>query len=564
MANRVAIYIRVSTTYQIDKDSLPMQRKDLIAYSNLILNTDDYVIFEDAGYSGKNTQRPQYQEMMAQIEKGLFTHLLVWKIDRISRNLLDFATMFKHLQELGVTFVSKNEQFDTSTAMGEAMLKIILVFAELERNMTSERVTATMISRAKNGEWNGGRVPYGYDYDPETKVLSLNPDESEIVKQIHDLYLSKKSIIAIARALNNSNKLTRAGNMWNVVSIRLILTSEFYTGTYVYNRIKNGLGDRNDLKNKTEWIYREDHHPAIISKEDKQKVLTLLSVNKRHKGTSHNQRGIVFKQMIICNYCGAHFVAHPTYKKDWTYSNYFCPTIRKSEFLCNSIGVSDAYLGEFVLNYILNMLNAQADFNQINSLWDLQQALLKGSAFSDIVRIDEEGLTDAFNLLASTESGICIYGKRPKIKKKQMPSRLNQLKSEKVKLQRALDRLMNLYLMSSKPLSDTEFLSRQKVLNDQIEELNDQIGMINTLENDDIINDDEFVVRASEFIISKELASRNYICYKRLATVVDASVLQEFFAGIIDNVVVDYGKIIRITFKNGITHSFTYKQEKSL
>lgn len=154
--NRVAIYIRVSTNHQIDRDSLPMQRQDLISYAKLLLNTEQYVIFEDAGYSGKNTDRPKFQEMMKQLRNGLFTHLLVWKIDRISRNLLDFATMYQELKELGVTFISKNEQFDTSTAIGEAMLKIILIFAELERNMTSERVTATMISRASNGLWNGG------------------------------------------------------------------------------------------------------------------------------------------------------------------------------------------------------------------------------------------------------------------------------------------------------------------------------------------------------------------------------------------------------------------------
>ena len=142
---KVAIYIRVSTLYQVDRDSLPMQRKDLIAYASLILGIEEYEIFEDAGYSGKNTDRPAFQEMMQRIRKGEFTHVLVWKIDRISRNLLDFAEMYEELQDLRVTFVSKNEQFDTSTAIGEAMLKIILVFAELERNMTSERVTATMI-----------------------------------------------------------------------------------------------------------------------------------------------------------------------------------------------------------------------------------------------------------------------------------------------------------------------------------------------------------------------------------------------------------------------------------
>lgn len=158
---RVAIYTRVSTLHQIDKDSLPMQRQDLINYARLILNTEDYVVYEDAGYSGKNTDRPKFQEMMQQVRLGMFTHILVWKIDRISRNLLDFATMYSELKQLGVVFVSKNEQFDTSSAMGEAMLKIILIFAELERNMTSERVTAAMLSRAANGQWNGGRVPAG-------------------------------------------------------------------------------------------------------------------------------------------------------------------------------------------------------------------------------------------------------------------------------------------------------------------------------------------------------------------------------------------------------------------
>lgn len=158
-AKKAAIYIRVSTHWQIDKDSLKVQRRELIAYAEMVLGITDYAIFEDPGYSAKNTDRPDYQAMMDRIRTGEFTHLIVWKIDRISRNLLDFASMYEELKKLGVTFVSKNEQFDTSNAIGEAMLKIILVFAELERQMTSERVTAVMLSRANNGQWNGGKVP---------------------------------------------------------------------------------------------------------------------------------------------------------------------------------------------------------------------------------------------------------------------------------------------------------------------------------------------------------------------------------------------------------------------
>ena len=126
---KAALYIRVSTHWQIDKDSLPVQREELINYSKYALGIDKYEVFEDAGYSAKNTDRPAFQQMMARLRTGEFTHLCVWKIDRISRNLIDFAKMYDEIKKLGITFVSKNEQFDTSNAMGEAMLKIILVFA---------------------------------------------------------------------------------------------------------------------------------------------------------------------------------------------------------------------------------------------------------------------------------------------------------------------------------------------------------------------------------------------------------------------------------------------------
>ena len=117
---RVAIYVRVSTHWQIDKDSLKVQKKELAAYAELVLGIPSYEIFEDPGFSAKNTDRPAYQRMMARLRTGEFSHLLVWKIDRISRNLMDFSQMYAELKKIGVTFVSKNEQFDTSTAIGDA------------------------------------------------------------------------------------------------------------------------------------------------------------------------------------------------------------------------------------------------------------------------------------------------------------------------------------------------------------------------------------------------------------------------------------------------------------
>ena len=106
-----------------------MQRKKLKEYCKLI-DIPDFEIFEDDGYSAKNTDRPMFQEMMNRIRAGEFTHLIVWKVDRISRNLLDFASMYQELKERKVTFISLNEQFDTSTPIGGAMLKIISFFCK--------------------------------------------------------------------------------------------------------------------------------------------------------------------------------------------------------------------------------------------------------------------------------------------------------------------------------------------------------------------------------------------------------------------------------------------------
>ena len=185
---KAALYIRVSTLYQIDKDSLPFQRQELINLAKYMLGTDSYEVFEDAGYSGKNTDRPAFQQMMTRIRKREFTHLCVWKIDRISRNLLDFAAMYDELKKYNVTFVSKNEQFDTSSAMGEAMLKIILVFAELERKLTSERVMGVMLDRASKGLWNGARMPLGYKWNDEIKMPVIDEEEAVTIHFIFDKY----------------------------------------------------------------------------------------------------------------------------------------------------------------------------------------------------------------------------------------------------------------------------------------------------------------------------------------------------------------------------------------
>lgn len=560
--NRVAIYVRVSTTYQVDRDSLPMQRQDLLAYAKLMLNTDDCVIFEDAGYSGKNTDRPKFQEMMSQIRQGAFTHLLVWKIDRISRNLLDFATMYKELKDLGVVFVSKNEQFDTSTAMGEAMLKIILVFAELERNMTSERVTATMISRASNGQWNGGRIPYGYDYDSETKEFSINEEEADVVRLIHDSYEEMRSLVRESRMLNERGLRTRAGNLWNPVSLFIILHNIFYCGDYRYNVLKEG--DRQKVKDESEWITYENHHVPIISREQKERVISMLDANKRNdrkRNTRTSEKYThVFAGLLYCGNCGKPMGATPAAaKKDWQYSKYTCPTRRRLASACDGKFTSDPIVGEFVFNYILNMLNVQKNFGRIHSPGELQDALLTGNTFDYIDHIEQDGLNDLYNMLASGKIKGAVFGKSNKVKKKKVVSELSRLRNEKQKIERALDRLTNLYLYSENAMSESEFIIQKTKLTNSLDEVNEQIGFSNSDEWNQSVSDEEFIRRASEFILVQKLTDRNYISYKRLATTVDTAVIKTFVQGIIDSIIMDAGRVKQIIFKNGLSHTFVAK-----
>lgn len=561
---RVAIYVRVSTLYQVDKDSLPMQKQDLLAYAKLMLGTDDCVIFEDAGYSGKNTDRPKFQEMMSQIRAGGFTHLLVWKIDRISRNLLDFATMYSELKDLGVTFVSKNEQFDTSTAMGEAMLKIILVFAELERNITSERVSATMISRATNGQWNGGRVPYGYNWDSENQEFSFNEDEYNIAKMIHDLYETERSLVRESRILNSKGYRTRAGNEWNPVSLHIILRSVFYCGDYRYNVLKEG--DRQKVKDESEWVTVEDHHPSIVSREQKERIISILDANSRINKKKNNYKSgkysHIFTGLCYCGSCGSPMGAAPASLRanGWRYSKYSCPTRRKSSVACVGKSTSDPVVGEFVFNYILNMLNIQRDFARISSIQEMQERLLLGNTFSYIDSIQQDGLADLFDVLAKGRVQGAIFGKGANIKPKESDdNEIVSLRAEKLKVERALDRLRNLYLFSDGDMPEREYFIERNKLTSRLEEINEEIGIMQSDGWQQSVSDEIFIARASEFIIAQKLTDRNYVNYKRLAQSVDAEVLQSFVSSIIDSIIISDGKVQRITFKNGLSHIFNFK-----
>ena len=240
-------------------------------------------------------------------------------------------------------------------------------------------------------------------------------------------------------------------------------------------------------------------------------------------------------------------------------SNYSCPLHRRSK-KCDNATVNDMIVGEFAINYILNMLNAKKTFSNIDTPEELQRHLLTGSTFSDISSIEEDGLNDFFNLLSryGSDNSYVFAIKTPRRKKASVNPELAALRKEKEKQERALQRLQDLYLYSDKSMSEKDFILRKSEISDRLKNINAQLGLI-TQNPDSLLSDEEFIKQASHLLIQKELKNRKYIYYKNLATSVDPEILKTYMETILDSIYIIDGRISSIVFKNGLTHKFIYK-----
>lgn len=563
---RAAIYVRVSTQYQVDRASLPVQRSELVNYAKYALDIPDFVIFEDAGYSAKNTDRPDYQQMMARIRIGEFSHLLVWKIDRISRNLLDFAAMYSELKQLGVVFVSKNEQFDTSSAMGEAMLKIILVFAELERNMTAERVSAVFLSRANDGIWNGGKVPFGYAYDKQTKTFSILEDEAKTVRLIYALYESSKSLVTVSKALNERGIKTRNGSEWSPTTVHTMLSNPFYSGTYRYNYRNESDPHHHVPKKKEDWILVKNHHPAIVSPEHQAAVELILASKSYGKNQTYQRKNIhAFAGLLTCGYCGSTMAATIDRARadGWRPSVYICSRRRMSND-CQNKYVSDVTLGPFVLNFFANLIKASNSFGKSTSIETLEKKLLRGDALSIVDHIERPGLEELYNHLRSG------FDEKPfdslAVNAAEASSDVQErdlLLADKRRLERALKRLNAIYLYGDEEIPGKDFILDRKSITDSLQQIDDRLKELDAAAVFDVsLSDDEFMEKASQFILTQQLLDKRSVNYEKFIRKIDPRIVKDFLNETVSNFCIKDGLTTSVLFKNGIELRFCYKAQQ--
>lgn len=290
---RVAIYVRVSTQEQAKEGySISEQLERLQKYCDAMT----WVIHKkyiDPGYSGANTERPALQELIKDVKAGLIDKVVVYKLDRLSRSQLDTLYLIeKVFLENNVDFVSMNENFDTSTPFGRAMIGILAVFAQLEREQIKERMIMGKEARIKEGKWHGGKVPIGYDYNPLTKLLTVNEYEKMQVVEIFDLFLKGTPIQIIETIFLNKGYKHKYGK-WCSTTIKYVLNNKLYAG----------------FINHYDTYYKGLHKP-LITLETYEQAQEIFRIRKENYSLMKLVPGKVTSYLgglIRCKHCGAKY-----------------------------------------------------------------------------------------------------------------------------------------------------------------------------------------------------------------------------------------------------------------
>ena len=352
---RCAIYTRKSSNdgLELDFNSLDAQRDSAEAYirsqagQEWVCLPDQY---DDGGYSGGNLERPALKRLMADIEAGKIDCVVIYKIDRLSRSLLDFTRLMETLEKHHVSFVSVTQQFNTANSMGRLMLNVLLSFAQFEREIISERTRDKIAATRRKGKWTGGHPILGYDIDrtsPGGSKLRVNEDEAQRVRDIFHLYLKHGSMLSVAKILNSRGWHTKA---WTTKKGRELGGKE-YTKNAIFKLLRNQLY-LGKVTYKDE-IY-EGEHEAIVPQDLWNKVQAQLQHNGRTGGAEvRNKYGAILKGIIRCVPCNS--VMNHSYSRSGNrrYRYYVCGSAQqKGWHTCPSKSVPAPDMEQFVLDQI--------------------------------------------------------------------------------------------------------------------------------------------------------------------------------------------------------------------
>lgn len=227
-AKRAAIYTRKSTSAGLEQEfnSLDAQREACQNYARS-QGWNVVATYDDGGFTGANIDRPAFQRLLADIDAGKVDVVLVYKVDRLSRSLLDFVRVMERFHAAGTSFVSVTQHFSTADAMGRLTLNMLMSFAEYEREMISDRTRDKIVAARRRGKWTGGAVPVGY-YVVDHKLVK-NAPEAVVIKEVYDLYEAHRSVLEVVRELR-ARRRTRRGRPWSKDAVLRVLRNPIYAG----------------------------------------------------------------------------------------------------------------------------------------------------------------------------------------------------------------------------------------------------------------------------------------------------------------------------------------------
>ena len=350
---RCAIYTRKSTEEGLEQEfnSLDAQREAAQAYIQSQAGEGWVAVpeaYDDGGYSGGNTDRPALQRLLADIQAGRIDVVLVYKVDRLSRSLLDFGRLMELFEQHRVAFVAVTQQINSSSSMGRLMLNVLLSFAQFEREIISERTRDKIAAARRKGKWSGGQPVLGYDLDPQGGKLVVNPAEAERVRQIFELYRDRRSITDVLQELDRrgwhskawvtKKGQSRGGEPFDKARLHRLLTNVVYHG---------------QLRYKDEVHAGEQQ--AIIRPELWNAVQALLQQNGRTGGSEvRNQFGALLKGLLRCKSCGCAMTpSHATRNGKVRYRYYVCGRAQKRGWHhCPAPSIPAPPIEEFVVQQI--------------------------------------------------------------------------------------------------------------------------------------------------------------------------------------------------------------------
>jgi site-specific DNA recombinase len=349
---RCAVYTRKSAEEGLDQEfnSLDAQREAGEAFVRSQAGEGWAVVpdrYDDGGFTGGNMDRPALKRLLADIEAGKVDCVVVYKVDRLSRSLLDFARMMQTFERHKVSFVSVTQQFNTATSMGRLVLNVLLSFAQFEREIISERTRDKIAATRRKGKWAGGHPILGYDVDPDGYKLVVNPAEAERVRAIFALYLEHGSLLPVVEELGrrgwaNKRWTTRKGRDRG---------GKPFTRTGLYHLLTN-VAYAGKVRYKAE--VHDGEHPAVVDPGVFRRVQDLLRRNgATGGGPVRNQFGALLKGLLKCKPCGCAMTPAHTTKGDRRYRYYVCVSAQKrGRAACPSKSVPAGPIEAFVVDRI--------------------------------------------------------------------------------------------------------------------------------------------------------------------------------------------------------------------